>query len=271
MSMSGLALLPLMDILEDAHVTQKWYADDGNAVGKLEALRTLHDKLEEHGHAFGYNITKCHLITKSEYIDEAKELFKNKDVELVDGHRVLGSVIGSPLAEKTYKSKKSIEYSNVLKKLASHSKKSPQNVYHALTKGVQHKLTFLSRTTPDIDELLEDSEKIISEKIIPNITGQDRPTEPERKLFSLPLRNGGLNIMVPQDRKNDLRWSRDVASHLNSDDITTCERNQNKAIVKIKKEKSEILKSKTTAIETELDETQRYATALASEKVQAAG
>ena len=43
MSMYGLALLPLMRMLEDTEITQKWYADDGNAVGEarrnIEALQ----------------------------------------------------------------------------------------------------------------------------------------------------------------------------------------------------------------------------------------
>ena len=41
MSMYGLALIPLMRMLEDTEITQKWYADDGNAVGKLDAIYRL--------------------------------------------------------------------------------------------------------------------------------------------------------------------------------------------------------------------------------------
>ena len=62
MSMYGLALLPLMRILEDTEITQKWYADDGT-VGKLDALYRLYKKLQ-HGPAFGYHITNFHLVTK---------------------------------------------------------------------------------------------------------------------------------------------------------------------------------------------------------------
>ena len=196
MSMYGLALIPLMRMLEDTEITQKWYADDGNAVGKLDAIYRLYKKLQEHGPAFGYYITKCHLVTKTDHKKEAMTLFENLDVELVDGHRVLGSVIGSSSACEKFKVGEATEFSTLLNKLATHAKKSPQNVYHALTKGVQHKLTFLSRTTPNLTDVFENSETIIREKLIPNMTGQNPPSSPMRELLALPLRNGGLNILL---------------------------------------------------------------------------
>ena len=98
MAMYGIALLPLMDMIKNETVTQKWYADDGNPVGSLQALNELHEKLQRHGPAFGYNITKCHVIAKPTSIDNARNVFRNKDIKIVDGCRVLGSVIGSESA-----------------------------------------------------------------------------------------------------------------------------------------------------------------------------
>ena len=40
--MYGLAIIPLIKLLSVDDVTQKWYADDGNAVGKLSILLTVH-------------------------------------------------------------------------------------------------------------------------------------------------------------------------------------------------------------------------------------
>ena len=37
MAMYGLATLPLIKLVNDNSLTQKWYADDRNAVGKLKA------------------------------------------------------------------------------------------------------------------------------------------------------------------------------------------------------------------------------------------
>ena len=143
MSMYDIALLPLLDLVNEEGVLQKWYADVGNVAGSTELLRNLFEMLKLHVPAFGYNITKCHLITKDSSLDKAKNPLKGEDVELVGGHRVLGSAIESSEACHAFQSSKLTEYANILNKLASHAKKSPQNVYHAFTKGVQHQLTFL--------------------------------------------------------------------------------------------------------------------------------
>ena len=71
--------------------------DDGNVTGSLKDLKAVHEQLKKHGPAFGYTLTKCNIIAKTENMKQAQSLF-NKDVEIVDGHRVLGSVIGSEVA-----------------------------------------------------------------------------------------------------------------------------------------------------------------------------
>ena len=174
--------------------------------------------LQQHGPAFGYHITKCHLVTKTDHKRAAMTLFETLDVELVDGHRVLGSVIGSSSACEKFNVGKATEFSTLLNKLATHAKKSPQKVYHALTKEVQHKLTFLSRTTPKLTDVFEKSETIIREKLIPNMTGKNPPSSPMRELLALPLRKGGSNIMTPDNRTNDLIWSKEVSQHLSHED-----------------------------------------------------
>ena len=90
-----MATLPLIDKLEDQNLTHKWCADDGNVAGRLESLRIVLDKLYEHGGAFGYNMNKCHLITKLKFVQKANKVFSGLDVDVIEGHRVLGSVIGS--------------------------------------------------------------------------------------------------------------------------------------------------------------------------------
>ena len=69
---------PQIECLKSSQVNIISYAGDGNAVGKLEALRDFHDKLEQHEHAFGYNITKCYIITKREHSNRARDIFKTK-------------------------------------------------------------------------------------------------------------------------------------------------------------------------------------------------
>ena len=45
MAMYGTAKIPLIKLLSVDNVIQKCYADDGNAVGKLNNLRTVLDKI----------------------------------------------------------------------------------------------------------------------------------------------------------------------------------------------------------------------------------
>ena len=45
MAMYGVALLPLIKLVKDEKLTQKWYADDGNAVGSFESLAALHFRI----------------------------------------------------------------------------------------------------------------------------------------------------------------------------------------------------------------------------------
>ena len=66
MAMYGLAIIPLIKILSVYNVTQKWYADDGNAVGKLSNLRTVLDKVVSLGKFFGYHVkaSKCQSLLR---------------------------------------------------------------------------------------------------------------------------------------------------------------------------------------------------------------
>ena len=49
--------------------------------GSLELLRTVLDKLHEHGGPSGYNVIKYHLITKPEFIRKANKAFRGLDVD----------------------------------------------------------------------------------------------------------------------------------------------------------------------------------------------
>ena len=74
---------------------------------------------------------KCDLITKEEFLHQANRMFLGLDVDVIGGHRVLGSIIGS------VKSCNNLMKEKVqLKKLAKHSKVSPQNLYKSFTNGV---------------------------------------------------------------------------------------------------------------------------------------
>ena len=126
----------------------------------------------------------------------------------MDGCRVLGSVIGSESTCREYKNEKLAENTKLVQKLAVHAKKSPQNVYHAFTKGVQNRLSFLSRTTPETTAIFHATETIVKERVIPALTGRSIPTDERRRIFWLPVKNGGLILQLSNDRDHDLEWSK---------------------------------------------------------------
>ena len=213
--------------------------------------------MKKHGPAFGYTLTKCNIIAKTEHLKQAQNLFIKEDVEIVDGHRVLGSVIGSESACEKFRDHKQSEYNQIVEKLSKHAKISPQNVLHCFTKGLQNKVTFLSRTTPNFIENLEETERKIKENLIPAITGRSNITDEERSLFSLPVRDGGLNIVHPEDRVEELNWSRQMAACLDNDE--DAEAQQSSIVKQVRKENTAKIKGKISILKEKLDENQRYA------------
>ena len=67
-----LAIIPLIKLLSVDNVIQKWYADAGNAVGKLSNLRTILDKIVSQGKFFGYHVKAsiCQLFVKNEKLGD---------------------------------------------------------------------------------------------------------------------------------------------------------------------------------------------------------
>ena len=210
MAMYGLAIIPLIKLLSVDDVTQKWYADDGNAVGKLSNLRTVLEKIVSLGKFFGYLVkaSKCQLIVKDEKLGEAQKIFANTGITIKAGARVLGSVIGTESECKKFLEFQQNEQIKILKKLTKIAKTSPQNVYACYTKGVQEKLSFPARTTPNTMENLEICESIIKEQLLPNLVGKDTLNPQFREISSLPLKMVGLNIKLPSDHESYLEWSR---------------------------------------------------------------
>ena len=149
MAMYGLAIIPLIKLLSVDDLTQKWYADDGMAVGELSNLPTVLDKIVSLGKFFGYHVkaSNCQLIVKDEKLGEAQKIFANTGITIKAGARVLGSVIGTESECKISLEFQQNEQIKVLKKLTKIAKTSHQNVYACYTKGVQEKLSFLARTT----------------------------------------------------------------------------------------------------------------------------
>ena len=152
-----------------------------------------------------------------------------------------------------------------MKKLTKIAKTSPQNVYACYTKGVQEKLSFLARTTPNTVENLEICENIIKEQLLPSLVVKDTLNPQFREISSLPLKMGGLNIKLPSDHESYLKCSKETPLVLESQDIFTAVTQQEKICTRIKKLKIDRTNRKKNLINS-LNETDKYAIDLASKK-----
>ena len=93
--MYGVATFSIIDMLECRILTNKWYADDNNVASRLESLRIVLGRLNEHCSEFGYNVLKCYLIPKLEYVQKANTTFTGLNADLIKIPCVLCCIIGS--------------------------------------------------------------------------------------------------------------------------------------------------------------------------------
>ena len=109
-------------------------------------------------------------------------------------------------------------------------------------------------------------EKIIKKQLIPNLVGKDILNPQFREIFSLTLKMGGLNIMLPSDHQSYLEWSKETSLVLESQDPVTAISQQEKVCTKIKKLKTDRTNRKKTILMNSLGEKDKYAIYLASKK-----
>ena len=73
-------------------------------------------------------------------------------------------------------------------------------MHAALTHGLIHKWTYLARTVPNIEDLLNLLEDIIRQVFLPAITGQNALSDNDRDLMALTAHLGGLGIIDPSQQ-----------------------------------------------------------------------
>ena len=223
--MYGVAILPLIQKISKVNVIHKRYADDGNACGPISDLYETFRTLKTEGPGYGYvvNAPKCQVIVRKEKMDLALETFAGSNVQITIGTRVLGSVIGTQETCDKFVDGKSAEQKKLQLNLGDIAQTNAQNAHACLTKGVKHKVNFITRTTPSSSTLLETSEAIIRESIIPALTSRDKPLPIEREIFSLPLKSEGLGIDCPENHHDDNKLSKKSSEPLEDKDPLTAE------------------------------------------------
>ena len=202
MPMYALATIPLIKKLraEVSEVKQVWYADDAAGASTICSLKQWWDRLCAIGPLFGYhpNATKTWLITKEDLHAEAKNVFKDTDIQITtEGRPYLGVPLGTDEYRKSFLDRKVDQWKTETKLLATIAYTQPHAAYAAFTHGMASKWLYLSRTIENISPSLEPLEQTIRTELIPALTGRSPPNDIERNLLALPARFGGLALTNP--------------------------------------------------------------------------
>ena len=141
-----------------------------------------------------------HLVVKPEFLDEAKQLFENTEVQItISGHRHLGAAIGTQEFIEAYAERKIEKWTNEMKGLTAIARTHPYAAYTAFVHGIIGRWLYLMRTLDVDSSIFQPLEDTIQMQFIPALTGH-MPTSPEvRGLLSLPARLGGMNITNPTE------------------------------------------------------------------------
>ena len=134
----ALATIPLINRLSSVpDVKQIWYADDASASGRLSSIRKWWDNLLTSGPSFGYhaNAHKTWLITKEQYLPQARELFQESEVNITPhGRPYLGARLGTDKFCVESVQKKVMEWQEELALLADIATNQPHATYAAARK-----------------------------------------------------------------------------------------------------------------------------------------
>ena len=96
-----------------------------------------------------------------------------------------------------------MEWINQLEVLSKIGAVEPQAANCAFVGGFKHKVTYTIRTVPDIRKHLEKLDQAVDTNFIPTLTDGYFCNEMERKLLSLPVKCGGMGIVIFCDIAED--------------------------------------------------------------------
>ena len=128
---------------------------------------------------------------------------KHPDITVTtDGHRALGSFIGTPEATDAFVREKVSEWERDIKDLAEIAESEPQLAYTAYVYGMSRRWQFICRTTPKISESMKSLEELIRSSLIPAIIGVPAVSDEMRLLLSQPARMGGMGFLNPSEESD---------------------------------------------------------------------
>ena len=247
-SIYGIGITPLLDIIatDDKSVRHVAFADDITGAGKLAALKQWWNLIIDYGKYLGYtaNPGKSWLIVKPQYHMQAEIIFRGSGIQITtEGNKQLGAVVGSNEFKKRFVASKIEQWTSEVRVLTDIARYEPHAAFAAFTHGLKHRYTFLMRTVPDISnefELLDSAIDVFIETLLRGY----RFSAEERELFALPVKMGGLGIIIPSklceiQYSNSRTVTEELIEHVteqNANGLIDAERTK-KVISKIKSEK----------------------------------
>ena len=89
-------LIENSELNDNTNRTQNWYADDSACLADFRSILEWLKLLMSEGPKFGYfpEPDKSYLVVHADFIDEAKLIFADLNVNIVTGQRFLGGFIG---------------------------------------------------------------------------------------------------------------------------------------------------------------------------------
>ena len=209
MPMYAIGITPLLYTIiqvngnERVQIKHVAFADDLTGAGKLENLRKWWDLIITFGKYIGYNANprKSWIIVKANYSEEATKCFANTGINITtEGKRHLGAVIGNgsfkdEYVKDEYVKAKIDEWVKELRYLTKIAKIEPQATYVAFTHGIRNRCTYVMRTIPNISSKLKCLDAELA-SFVNAILDDNKFSSADRKLFSLPVKLGGLAIPI---------------------------------------------------------------------------
>ena len=116
----------------------------------------------------------------------AKEVFRGTGVSVTEeGKRDLGAAIGTQAFVKSYVKQKVSEWVITVECLSTFAHTQPQSAYAAVTHGLMSKWTYLTRTIPNIGNLLSPLGDVI--RHLTSLTGQNTFNDVTCELMAWPV------------------------------------------------------------------------------------
>ena len=143
------------------------------------------------------NESKSWIIIKNHVdLEEVKSLFADSSIHYTkEGKRHLRASIGSLDFRNEYATEKVKIWCDEMKKLAEIAITEPHAAFAAYIHGEMHKFNYFLRTIPGMEQYLEPLDIIINDQFIPALLGTTI-SETDRRLFKLPIKDGGLGMPV---------------------------------------------------------------------------